>query len=57
MVHYTNMYTRSQKGIKMKIETTIDLYGKRNEIISWRSLCVGLCLILSGNFCCMRYHR
>jgi len=27
------MYTRSKKGIKVKMETTIGLYGKGNEII------------------------
>jgi hypothetical protein len=34
MVNYTCMYTRNQKRIKMKMETTIGLYGKGNEIIS-----------------------
>jgi hypothetical protein len=33
MVSYT-MYIRSLKGIKMKMETIIGLYGKGNEIIS-----------------------
>jgi hypothetical protein len=28
-----------------------------NEIISWRSLCVGLCLVLSGNYSCMHSCR
>jgi hypothetical protein len=32
------MYTRSQRGIKTKMETTIGLYGKGNEIISQCSL-------------------
>jgi hypothetical protein len=56
MASYANMYTRSKKGIKMKIETTIGLYGKGNEIIYWHSLCVGSCLILSSNYCCMCCH-
>jgi len=34
MANYIGMYTRSEKGIKMEMETTIGLYGKRNEIIS-----------------------
>jgi hypothetical protein len=34
MVSYTNMYIRSKKGIKMKMEMTIGLYDKGNEIIS-----------------------
>jgi hypothetical protein len=31
---YIDMYTRSKKGIKTRMETTIGLYGKGNEIIS-----------------------
>jgi hypothetical protein len=31
----------------MRIETIVGLYGKGNEIISWRSLCVGSCFVLS----------
>ncbi len=57
MVNYTCMYTRSQKGIKMRMETTVGLYGKGNEIISWCSLCVGLCLVLNGNCCYMCCHH
>ncbi len=34
MVNYISIYTKSQKGIKMKMETTVGLYGKGNEIIS-----------------------
>jgi len=33
-VSYIGMYTRSKKGIKVKMETTVNLYGKGNEIIS-----------------------
>ncbi len=55
MASYTCMYTRSQKGIKTRMETIIGLYGKGNEIISQHSLCVGLCLVLSGNYRCMCY--
>ncbi len=33
-VSYLGMYTRSQKGIKMRMETIVGLYGKGNEIIS-----------------------
>jgi hypothetical protein len=41
----------------MRMDTIIGLYGKGNEIIFWHSLCVGSCLILSGNCRCMcRYH-
>jgi hypothetical protein len=29
-----NMYIRSKKKIKMRMETTVGLYGKGNEIIS-----------------------
>jgi hypothetical protein len=35
------------------METTIGLYGKRNELISRRSFCVRSCLVFSGNYCCM----
>ncbi len=52
---YIGMYTRSKKGIKTRIETTIDLYGKGNEIIFRHSLCVNSCLVLNGNCCCMCY--
>ncbi len=37
--------------------TIVSLYCKGNEIISWRSLCVRLCLVLNNNYCCMHYHR
>jgi len=33
IMNYIDMYSRSKKCIKMKMETTIDLYGKGNEII------------------------
>ncbi len=56
MASYTSMYTRSKKGIKMRMDTTIGLYNKGNEIIFWRSLCVESCLILSGNCHCMCCH-
>jgi hypothetical protein len=39
------------------METTIGLYGKGNEIISWWLLCVGLCFVLNSNCCCMCYHH
>jgi len=38
LVHFKkfgpNMYIRSKKGIKTRMETIGGLYGKRNEIIS-----------------------
>jgi hypothetical protein len=34
MASYIGMYTRKQKGIKMRMETIVGLYGKGNEIIS-----------------------
>jgi hypothetical protein len=37
------------------METTIGLYGKGNEMIFWRSLYVGLCLVLSDNCQCMHF--
>jgi hypothetical protein len=40
MASYTCMYKRNQKGIKMRMETSIGLYDNGNEIISWHSLCV-----------------
>jgi hypothetical protein len=43
---YIGMYTRSKKGIKMRMETTIGLYGKGNEIISLRLLCFEWPLLL-----------
>jgi hypothetical protein len=55
MVNYFSMYTRSKKGIKTKMATTIGLYGKGNEIISWRSLWVTSCFVLNDNYCCMHY--
>ncbi len=54
---YIDMYTRSKNGIKTRMETTIGLYGKGIEIISWRMLCVGSCFVLNGNYCCMCYHH
>ncbi len=57
MVNYTGMYTKNQKGTKMRMETIIGLCGKRNEIISWCSFYVRSCLVLSGNYYCMHCHR
>jgi hypothetical protein len=34
MANYISMCTRNKKGIETKMETTIDFYGKGNEIIS-----------------------
>jgi hypothetical protein len=34
MASYIGMYTKSQKGIKTRMEIIIGLYGKGNEIIS-----------------------
>jgi hypothetical protein len=53
MASYNDMYIRIKKGIKMRMETTIGHYGKGNEIMSWRTLCVGSCFVLSDNYCCM----
>jgi hypothetical protein len=57
MVSDTCMYTKSQKGIKVKMETIVSLYGKGSEIISLRLLYVGSCFVLSGNYRCMCYHH
>jgi len=38
------------------METTIGLYGKGNEIISWHSFCVRSYLVLSSNYRCMHCH-
>jgi hypothetical protein len=54
MASYTCMYTKSQKGIKMRMETIVGLYRKGNEIISWSSLCVGSWFVLNNNCRCMR---
>jgi len=34
MATYISMYTKSQKDIKIRMETIVGLYGKGNEIIS-----------------------
>jgi hypothetical protein len=47
---YIGMYTRSKKGIKIRMETTIGLYGKGNEIISLRLPCFECQLLL--HVCC-----
>ncbi len=57
MVTYTCMYTRGQKGIKMKMETIVGFYDKGNKIIFWHFFCVGLCLVLSDNYRYMRCHH
>ncbi len=41
----------------MRMETTISLYGKGNEIISQCSLCVRSCLVLSSNYRYMQWCR
>ncbi len=43
---YIGMYTRSKKGIKMRMETTRSLYDKANEIISLRLPCFEWQLLL-----------
>jgi len=48
---------KKSKGIKTKMETTVGLYGKGNEIISYCLLYVGLCLVLNGNYHNMYYCR
>jgi hypothetical protein len=55
MVSYVGMYTRSQKGIKTRMETIVGLYGKGNEIISSQLFYVESCFVLSDNCCCMHY--
>ncbi len=57
MVSYIGMYTRSQKRIKMRMETTICLYNKGNESSLGSCFCVGLCLLLNDNYCYMLCHR
>jgi hypothetical protein len=56
MVSYIGMYTRSQKGIKTRMETIIGLYDKGNEIISRHLLCVRLCL-MNNNYHYVCYRR
>jgi len=56
MVNYFSIYTRSKKGIKVRMETIVGLYGKGNEIIVWNSLYVGLNLVLNDNYYCMCCH-
>jgi hypothetical protein len=56
MVNYFSMHTRSKKGIKVRMETIVGLYGKGNEIIVWNSLYVGLSLVLNDNYYCMCCH-
>jgi hypothetical protein len=34
MANYIDMYTRNRKGIEIRMEITIGLYGEGNEIIS-----------------------
>jgi len=57
MASYIGMYTISQKGIKTRMETTVDLYNKGNEIISWQLLYIGSCLVLNGNCFYIHYSR
>ncbi len=53
MASYIGMYTRSKKGIKMRLETMVGFYGKGNEIISYCLFCIGLCLFLNDICYCM----
>jgi len=41
----------------MRMVTIVGLYGKGNEIISWRLLWVGSCLVLNNNYHCMCCHH
>jgi hypothetical protein len=34
MVNYIDMYTKSHKGIKTKMETIVGLYGKGNHLLA-----------------------
>jgi hypothetical protein len=33
MIGYNGMNTSSEKGVKSRIKTTINLYGKGNEVV------------------------
>jgi hypothetical protein len=33
MMGYSGMSTTNKKGVKMKMKMTINLYGKRNEVV------------------------
>jgi hypothetical protein len=57
MANYIGIYTRSQKRIKMTMETTICLYNKGNESSLDACFCVGLCVLLNDNYCYMHCHR
>jgi hypothetical protein len=35
MLSYTSMYTKSLKGIQMRMETIVGLYGEGNEIMCY----------------------
>jgi hypothetical protein len=51
------MYTKVKKKIKTRMKRIVDIYGKGNEIISWRSFCVGSHLVLNHNYYYMRYYH
>jgi hypothetical protein len=49
--------TQKIKKIKIKDGDNINLYDKRNEIISWCSFYVGSCVVFNNNCCCMWCRR
>jgi hypothetical protein len=56
MMNYNDLNTSSKKGIKMKMKTSISLYGKGNEIVSWCTYDIWSYLLLNDNYHYMHWH-
>jgi hypothetical protein len=57
MTHNSGLCTSAQKWIKTKMETPIHFNNKWNEVITWCSLNIWLCFLLSSHHSCMFYCR
>jgi hypothetical protein len=53
MMGYSDLNTRSKKGVEMIMKTTISFYGKGIEIVFQCAFHIQLCLPPSGNCHCM----
>jgi hypothetical protein len=53
MTSYNSLNIKNKNGVKTKMKKTINLYGKRIEIVFWCMFCVWFCFLLIENCCCM----
>ncbi len=55
MTRNNDLCTNNKKWIKTRMKTPIHINSEENEIITWYSFSVWLCLFLNSHHCCMYY--